>query len=126
MTLGPLTKISLLSAILTFTPGTILKYNIGVEMPVIKQLSIVGELNGEVYYDNKAEYVSNNADAMSDLLLKGAPDFTLQKSVNHRLAAGVKIYLGDKVALGGGVSIPVSMVNSFGNMTYIIHCRLFF
>ncbi|OGF48179.1 MAG: hypothetical protein A2452_04130 [Candidatus Firestonebacteria bacterium RIFOXYC2_FULL_39_67] len=109
-----------------FTPGTILKYNIGVEMPVIKQLSIVGELNGEVYYDNKAEYVSNNADAMSDLLLKGAPDFTLQKSVNHRLAAGVKIYLGDKVALGGGVSIPVSMVNSFGNMTYIIHCRLFF
>ncbi|MFH1074871.1 MAG: hypothetical protein V1752_07270 [Candidatus Firestonebacteria bacterium] len=109
-----------------FSPGTVLKYNIGVEMPIIRQFSLIGELNGVVYYDSKTEYASNNADAMSDLLAKGIPDFTLQKSVNLRVIAGAKVYLGDKVALGGGVSIPVNMVNSFGNLTYIAHCRLFF
>ena len=109
-----------------FTPGTVLKYNIGVEMPIIKVLSLVGELNGLVYYDSKAEYASDNADAMSDLVAKGAPDYTLQNSLDLRVSTGVKVYLGDKVALGGGVSIPVKMANTFGNMTYIIHCRLFF
>jgi len=109
-----------------FTPGMILKYNFGAELPIIKQLSIIGEVNGEVCYENKAEYASNNADAMNDLLAKGAPDYTLDKSVNLRVTAGIKGYLGDKISIGGGVSIPVNMVNAFGNMTYVLHCRLFF
>jgi len=113
-----------------FSPGGVFKYNFGVEMPVIKLLSLVGELNGEVYYDSKAEYASNNADALGDLTAKNkvysTPDFTLEKSINIRVAAGIKVYVNDKVALGGGVSIPVNTVNAFGNITYIAHCRLIF
>jgi len=109
-----------------FSPGGIIRYNVGIEMPIIRQISILGELNGEVYYESKAAYLSNDTDAVNDLLSKGYPDFTLERTVNIRAIAGVKFYLGEKVALGGGVSIPVNIINSFGNITYIAHCRLFF
>jgi hypothetical protein len=109
-----------------FMPGAILKYNAGVEISIIRQFSLVGELIGENYFESKAEYASGGADALNDLIATGAPDYTLQKSVNLRVITGVKFYLNEKVALGGGVSIPVTMANVFGNITYLAHCRLFF
>ena len=109
-----------------YMPGTLLKYDIGAELSLAKFLSLIGELNGEIYYENKAEYLNNGTDALTDLSNAGKPDFTLQKSVKIKIIAGAKIYLNEKIALGAGVSLPVSLVNTYGNLTYLAHLRLIF
>lgn len=109
-----------------FMPGTLLKYDVGAEIAFAKFLSLIGELNGEVYYENKAEYVTAGTDALPALVAAGLPDFTLQKSVKIKVIAGAKIYIGDKLALGAGVSFPVNLVNTYGNITYLAHLKFIF
>ena len=112
--------------VVKYSPGTLLKYDVGAEFVMAKFLSLIGELNGEVYYDNKAEYLNSGSDALADLIARGLPDYTLQKSVKVKIITGAKIYLNERIALGAGVSIPVNLVNAYGNITWLAHLRFIF
>ncbi len=112
--------------VVKFMPGTLLKYDVGAEFSLAKFLSLIGELNGEVYYENRAEYMNSGANALADLIAQGSPDFTVQRSVRVKIIAGAKIYLGDRVSFGAGASFPVTLVNAYGNMTYLAHLRFIF
>ena len=62
-----------------FTPGSMLKYDIGVEYPMGRLLSLMIEYNGSTQNESKAEYLSTGANAAPDLNLKDTTEYTLYK-----------------------------------------------
>ncbi|MFH1825488.1 MAG: hypothetical protein ABH873_09755 [Candidatus Firestonebacteria bacterium] len=105
------------------TPGGSLNLNLAAEYPLFKLISVITELNWVFNYESRVEYVKSGVDALSDLTLK-SPE--LQKSNTFKSTSGVKIYLGNNISFGVGVGVPMSMVNSYGGLTYFVNAEAIF
>lgn len=102
------------------TPGGSFYLDLAVEYPLLNLVSVIMELNWVFNYESKAEYTKSGSDALLDLISYGSPEITLQKSNIFRFTPGVKVYIGSSISLGIGVGIPISMVNNYGGLTYLV------